>query len=64
MFYLHLSGFAWEDRTIEAVLIDRDPLPRRRVRTIVVAAPPSVREEQGKYEMKERCGLLCQTHSA
>ena len=44
-------------KTIEAGLIARELLLRRKVRTIVVAAPPSVLE-QWKAEMEERFGLL------
>ena len=44
-------------KTIEAGLIARELLLRRKVRTIVVAAPPSVLE-QWKEEMEERFGLL------
>ena len=44
-------------KTIEAGLIVRELLLRRKVRTIVVAAPPSVLE-QWKGEMEERFGLL------
>ena len=46
-------------KTIEAGLIVRELLLRRKVRTIVVAAPPSVLE-QWKGEMEERFGLLFQ----
>ncbi len=46
-------------KTIEAGLIARELLLRRKVRTIVVAAPPSVLE-QWKGEMEERFGLLFQ----
>ena len=44
-------------KTIEAGLIVRELLLRRKVRTIVVAAPPSVLE-QWKGEMEERFGLI------
>ena len=44
-------------KTIEAGLIARELLLRRKVRTIVVATPPSVLE-QWKAEMEERFGLL------
>ena len=44
-------------KTIEAGLIVRELLLRRKVRTIVVAAPPSVLE-QWKGEMEERFGLV------
>ena len=46
-------------KTIEAGLIVRELLLRRKVRTIVVAAPPSVLE-QWKGEMEERFGLVFQ----
>ena len=46
-------------KTIEAGLIVRELLLRRKVRTIVVAAPPSVLE-QWKGEMEERFGLIFQ----
>ena len=46
-------------KTIEAGLIIRELLLRKKVRTIVVAAPPSVLE-QWKGEMEERFGLLFQ----
>ena len=46
-------------KTIEAGLIVRELLLRRKVRTIVVAAPPSVLE-QWKAEMEERFGLIFQ----
>ena len=46
-------------KTIEAGLIARELLLRRKVRTIVVAAPPSVLE-QWKAEMEERFGLVFQ----
>ena len=46
-------------KTIEAGLIVRELLLRRKVRIIVVAAPPSVLE-QWKGEMEERFGLLFQ----
>ena len=46
-------------KTIEAGLIIRELLLRRKVRTIVVAAPPSVLE-QWKAEMEERFGLIFQ----
>ncbi|MDE0073455.1 MAG: DISARM system SNF2-like helicase DrmD [Gammaproteobacteria bacterium] len=44
-------------KTIEAGLIVRELLLRRKVRTIVVAAPPSVLE-QWKAEMEERFGII------
>ena len=44
-------------KTIEAGLIARELLLRKKVRTIVVAAPASVLE-QWKAEMEERFGLL------
>ena len=44
-------------KTVEAGLIARELLLRKKVRTIVVAAPPSVLE-QWKGEMEERFGLL------
>ena len=44
-------------KTIEAGLIARELLLRRKVKTIVVAAPPSVLE-QWQAEMEERFGLL------
>ena len=46
-------------KTIEAGLIVRELLLRKKVRTIVVAAPPSVLE-QWKAEMEERFGLIFQ----
>ena len=44
-------------KTIEAGLIARELLLRRRARTIVVATPPSV-VEQWKAELEERFGLV------
>jgi superfamily II DNA or RNA helicase len=44
-------------KTIEAGLIARELLLRKKVKTIVVAAPPSVLE-QWKAELEERFGLL------
>ena len=44
-------------KTIEAGLIARELLLRRKVRTIVVAAPPSVLE-QWQAELEERFGLV------
>ena len=44
-------------KTIEAGLIARELLLRRKARTIVVAAPPSVLE-QWKGELEERFGLI------
>ena len=44
-------------KTVEAGLIARELLLRKKVRTIVVAAPPSVLE-QWKGEMEERFGLV------
>ena len=44
-------------KTIEAGLIARELLLRKKAKTIVVAAPPSVLE-QWKAEMEERFGLL------
>ena len=44
-------------KTIEAGLIARELLLRKRAKTIVVAAPPSVLE-QWKAELDERFGLL------
>lgn len=44
-------------KTIEAGLIARELLLRRKVKNIVVAAPPSVLE-QWKAEMEERFGLI------
>jgi superfamily II DNA or RNA helicase len=44
-------------KTIEAGLITRELLLRRRVKTIVVATPPSV-IEQWKAELEERFGLV------
>src|SRR4051794_27947847 len=44
-------------KTIEAGLIARELLLRKRAKTIVVAAPPSVLE-QWKAELEERFGLL------
>ena len=44
-------------KTIEAALIAQELLLRRKVKTIVVAAPPSVLE-QWKGELEERFGLL------
>ena len=44
-------------RTIEAGLIERELLLRKKAKTIVVAAPASVLE-QWKAEMEERFGLL------
>ncbi len=44
-------------KTIEAGLIARELLLRKKVRTVVVAAPASVLE-QWKAEMEERFGLL------
>ena len=44
-------------KTIEAGLIARELLLRRKVRRIVVAAPPSVLE-QWKTELEDRFGLL------
>ncbi len=44
-------------KTIEAGLIARELLLRRKVKTIVVAAPPSVLE-QWKAELEERFGLV------
>lgn len=44
-------------KTIEAGLIARELLLRRKCKTIVVAAPPSVLE-QWKAEMEERFGLV------
>ena len=46
-------------KTIEAGLIARELLLRRKAKTIVVAAPPSVLE-QWKAEMEERFGLVFQ----
>jgi len=47
-------------KTIEAGLIARELLLRKKVKTIVVAAPPSVLE-QWKAELEERFGLLFET---
>ena len=44
-------------KTIEAALIARELLLRKKVKTIVVAAPPSV-IEQWKAELEERFGLV------
>jgi SNF2 family DNA or RNA helicase len=44
-------------KTIEAGLIARELLLRRKARTIVVSAPPSV-VEQWKTELEERFGLV------
>lgn len=44
-------------KTIEAGLIARELLLRKKVKTIVVAAPPSVLE-QWKAELEERFGLI------
>ena len=44
-------------KTIEAGLVARELLLRRKVKTIVVAAPPSVLE-QWKGELEDRFGLL------
>ena len=44
-------------KTIEAALIMRELLLRKKVRTIVVAAPPSVLE-QWQAELEERFGLI------
>ena len=44
-------------KTIEAGLIARELLLRKRAKTIVVAAPPSVLE-QWKAELEERFGLM------
>ena len=44
-------------KTIEAALIARELLLRRKAKTIVVAAPPSVLE-QWKGELEERFGLI------
>lgn len=44
-------------KTIEAALIARELLLRKKVKTIVVAVPPSV-VEQWKAELEERFGLL------
>ena len=44
-------------KTIEAGLVARELLLRKKVKTIVVAAPPSVLE-QWQAEMEERFGLL------
>ncbi|MEN9938994.1 MAG: hypothetical protein RLZZ387_5573 [Chloroflexota bacterium] len=44
-------------KTIEAGLIVRELLLRKKVRTVVVAAPPSVLE-QWKAELEERFGLV------
>ena len=44
-------------KTIEAGLVARELLLRRKVKTIVVAAPPSVLE-QWKIELEDRFGLL------
>ncbi|MCY3730445.1 MAG: SNF2-related protein, partial [Rhodospirillaceae bacterium] len=44
-------------KTIEAALIARELLLRRKVKTIVVSAPPSVLE-QWKGELEERFGLI------
>jgi len=44
-------------KTIEAGLIARELLLRRKVKTIVVAAPPSVLE-QWRMELEDRFGLL------
>ena len=44
-------------KTIEAGLIARELLLRRKAKTVVVAAPPSVLE-QWKAEMEERFGLV------
>jgi len=44
-------------KTIEAGLIARELLLRKKVKTIVVAAPPSVLE-QWKAELEERFGLV------
>jgi SNF2 family DNA or RNA helicase len=44
-------------KTIEAGLIARELLLRKKVKTMVVAAPPSVLE-QWKAELEERFGLV------
>src|SRR5207237_2151140 len=44
-------------KTIEAGLIARELLLRKKAKTIVVATPPSVRE-QWKAELEERFGLV------
>src|SRR6059058_146301 len=46
-------------KTIEAGLIARELLLRKKAKTIVVAMPPSVLE-QLKSELEERFGLVCQ----
>ncbi len=46
-------------KTIEAGLIARELIQRRKARTIVVAAPPSV-IEQWKAELEDRFGLVCE----
>ena len=47
-------------KTIEAALIARELLLRRKAKVIVVAAPPSVLE-QWKAELEERFGLIFET---
>lgn len=47
-------------KTIEAGLIARELLLRKKVKTIVVSTPPSVLE-QWKMELEERFGLLFET---
>jgi superfamily II DNA or RNA helicase len=47
-------------KTIEAGLIARELLLRKKAKVIVVAAPPSVLD-QWKAELEERFGLLCET---
>ena len=46
-------------KTIEAGLIARELIQRRKASTIVVAAPPSV-IEQWKAELEDRFGLVCE----
>ena len=46
-------------KTIEAGLIARELIQRRKAKTIVVAAPPSV-IEQWKAELEDRFGLVCE----
>ncbi len=46
-------------KTIEAGLIARELIQRRKAKVIVVAAPPSV-IEQWKAELEDRFGLVCE----
>ena len=58
--HLPIADDTGPGKTIQAGLIVRELVPKPRVRTIVVTAPPSVPEEW-KGEMEEHSGLLLQT---